>query len=62
MTFIVEFIPKQAKKDSLSVVVRAQNGFPLAVFDDLDSAKEFIHSKVNEASQAFNSNLSDAKN
>lgn len=62
MTFIVEFIPKQANKDCLSVVVRAQNGFPLAVFDDLDSAKEFIYSKVIEATQAFISNLSDAKN
>ena len=49
MNFILEFIPKKENEKELAIVVRAQNGFPLSVFDDLDSAKDFIADKVKTA-------------
>ena len=49
MNFILEFIPKKENEKELAIVVRAQNGFPLSVFDDLDSVKEFIADKVKTA-------------
>ena len=52
MNFILEFIPKKENEKELAIVVRAQNGFPLSVFDDLDSAKDFIADKVNQALEA----------
>lgn len=49
MNFILEFIPKKENEKELAIVVRAQNGFPLSVFDDLNSAKDFIADKVKTA-------------
>ena len=52
MNFILEFIPKKENEKELAIIVRAQNGFPLSVFDDLDSAKDFIADKVKQALEA----------
>lgn len=54
MNFILEFIPKKENGKELAIVVRAQNGFPLSVFDDLDSAKDFIADKVKKALDSKN--------
>lgn len=49
MNFILEFIPKKENEKVLVVVVRSSNGFPLAVCDSLDDAKNIIETKVNDA-------------
>ena len=38
MNFIIEFLPKQENKNEFVYVVRAQNGYPIAVCDTLVDA------------------------
>lgn len=45
MNFIIEFLPKHDSNLKV-VVVRASNGFPLGVFDNLDDATKFVASEV----------------
>ena len=49
MSFIIEVLKKRENELDLCFVVRAQNGFPLSVFDNLDEAKDFIAAKVKQA-------------
>ena len=59
MSFIIEFIPKKENVNELVVVVRAQNGYPLGVFDSMIEASNFISEKV---STAMANNSTSAKN
>ena len=52
MSFIIEFLPKKENKNEFVYVVRAQNGYPLAVCDTLDDATCVMHSKFDEMMQA----------
>ena len=45
MNFIIEILPKKENGNVFVYVVRAQNGFPLAVCDSLDAAKKVIQEK-----------------
>lgn len=45
MNFILEIIPKNENGNLFVYVVRAQNGFPLAVCESLDAVKDFIQEK-----------------
>ena len=45
MNFIIEILPKKENGSQFVYVVRAQNGFPLAVCDSLDGAKAVIQEK-----------------
>ena len=42
MNFIIEILPKKENGNEFVYVVRAQNGFPLAVCESLDGAKDVI--------------------
>ena len=42
MSFIIEIIPKKENESIFAFVVRAQNGFPLGVFDSMLEASNFI--------------------
>ena len=48
MNFIIEILPKKENGNEFVYVVRAQNGFPLAVCDSLDHAKDVIQVKHEE--------------
>ena len=48
MNFIVEILPKKENGNQFVYVVRAQNGFPLAVCESLDGAKDVIQEKHEE--------------
>ena len=48
MNFIIEILPKKENGNVFVYVVRAQNGFPLAVCDSLDGAKLVIEEKFDE--------------
>ena len=45
MNFIIEIIPKKENGNQFVYVVRAQNGFPLAVCESLEAAKDCIQEK-----------------
>lgn len=49
MSFIIEVLPKKENSQVLVFVVRAQNGFPIAVCDSLDQAKDVISEQVDKA-------------
>ena len=42
MNFILEILPKKENGNQFVYVVRAQNGFPLAVCESLEAAKDCI--------------------
>ena len=50
MNFIVEILPKE-NGNQFVYVVRAQNGFPLAVCESLEGAKDVIQEKFEEMRQ-----------
>lgn len=52
MNFIVEFLPKQENKKEFVYVVRAQNGYPLAVCDTLDDTISVMQSQFDKMMQA----------
>lgn len=52
MNFIIEFLPKQENKNEFVYVVRAQNGYPIAVCDTLVDATAQMQSKFEEMMQA----------
>lgn len=45
MNFILEILPKKENGNQFVYVVRAQNGFPLAVCESLEGAKLVIQEK-----------------
>lgn len=49
MNFIIEILPKKENSNIFVYVVRSSNGFPLAVCDSLESAKDVIQEKFDEA-------------
>lgn len=49
MNFIIEILPKKENGNQFVYVVRAQNGFPLAVCDSLNGAKDIIQEKFDDA-------------
>lgn len=49
MNFIIEVLPKKENEKILVWIVRAQNGFPIAVCDSLEDASQVIKVRVNEA-------------
>lgn len=53
MNFILEILPKKENGNQFVWVVRAQNGFPLAVCDSLDGTKDFIQEKFDESRKAL---------
>lgn len=55
MNFIIEILPKKENGNEFVYVVRAQNGFPLAVCESLEVAKIVIEEKFDEARQNANS-------
>ena len=48
MSFIVEILPKKENVNQFVYVVRAQNGYPLAVCESLEGAKIVIQEKHEE--------------
>lgn len=48
MNFIIEILPKKENGNQFVFVVRAQNGFPLAVCESLDGAMDVIKEKHDE--------------
>ena len=48
MNFIIEILPKKENGNEFVYVVRAQNGFPLAVCESLEGAKIVIQEKHDE--------------
>lgn len=52
MSFIIEILPVMSNEGAFAYVVRAQNGFPLGVFNSLEETKEFIATKHTEALKA----------
>lgn len=48
MNFIIEFIPKKDDVKTFAFVVRASNGFPVAVCDTLEDAKGIIEDNFHE--------------
>lgn len=53
MNFIIEILPKKENGNQFVWVVRAQNGFPLAVCDSLEGAKDIIQEKFDETRKAL---------
>lgn len=49
MNFILEVLPKKENGNEFVWIVRAQNGFPLAVCETLDGAKDIIQEKFEDA-------------
>lgn len=47
MNFIIEVLPKKENEKILVWIVRAQNGFPIAVCDSLEDASQVIKDRVN---------------
>lgn len=56
MNFIIEILPKKENSNEFVFVVRAHNGFPLAVCESLEGAKIVIEEKFDEARQNDDSN------
>lgn len=56
MNFIIEILPKKENSKEFVYVVRAQNGFPIAVCDSLDGAKDVIKDKFDEMRKQTKSN------
>lgn len=48
MNFIIEILPKKENGNVFVFVVRSSNGFPLAVCDSLEGAKDVIQEKFDE--------------
>lgn len=48
MNFILEILPKKENGNQFVYVVRAQNGYPLAVCDSLEGAMIVIQEKHDE--------------
>ena len=48
MNFIIEILPKKENGNVFVYVVRAQNGFPLAVCETLEGATDVIREKFDE--------------
>lgn len=48
MNFIIEILPKKENSNVFVFVVRSSNGFPIAVCDTLDGAKDVIQEKFDE--------------
>lgn len=45
MNFIIEILPKKENGNKFVYVVRAHNGYPLAVCESLEAAKDVIQEK-----------------
>ena len=58
MNFIVEILPKKENGNQFAWVVRAQNGFPIAVCDSLEGAKDIIEEKFNEMRKSLSNDKS----
>lgn len=56
MNFILEILPKKEKSNEFVYVVRAQNGYPLAVCDTLEGAKDVISAKFDKLRKQSDSN------
>ena len=54
MNFIVEILPKKENGNEFAWVVRAQNGFPIAVCDSLEGAKDIIQEKFDDMCRSLN--------
>ena len=55
MNFIIEIIPKKENETLFVYVVRAQNGFPLGVFDSISEASNFIAEQHKKALESLKS-------
>ena len=53
MNFIIEILPKKENGNQFVWVVRAQNGFPLAVCDSLQGAADVIKEKFDDTRKAM---------
>lgn len=53
MNFIIEFLPKKEKSTEFVFVVRAQNGYPIAVCDSLADATKLLESKLEEVKKSI---------
>lgn len=53
MNFIIEILPKKENGNQFVWVVRSQHGFPLAVCDSLEVAKDIIQQKFDETRKAL---------
>lgn len=58
MNFIVEILPKKENGNVFAWVVRAQNGFPIAVCDSLEGAKDIIEEKFNDMRKTLSNDKS----
>ena len=56
MNFIIEILPKRENGNEFVYVVRAHNGFPLAVCESLEGAKDVINEKFEEFRKTKESN------
>ena len=56
MNFIIEILPKRENGNEFVYVVRAHNGFPLAVCESLEGAKDVIQEKFDEFRKTKDSN------
>lgn len=56
MNFIIEILPKLENGNEFSFVVRRGDGFPIAVCDSLDSARDCIQEKFDEMRKHSTSN------
>lgn len=48
MNFIIEILPKKENGNQFSFVVRRGDGFPIAVCESLEGAKDCIQAKFDE--------------
>lgn len=53
MNFIIEFLPKKEKSTEFVFVVRAQNGYPIAVCDSLTDVTKLLESKFKEVKKSI---------
>lgn len=56
MNFIIEILPKKENGNVFVFVVRSSNGFPIAVCDSLEGAKDCIQEKLEEMRKQSSSN------
>ena len=56
MNFIIEILPKRENGNEFVYVVRAHNGFPLAVCESLEGAKDVIQERFEEFRKTKDSN------
>lgn len=54
MNFIIEILPKKENGNQYVYIVRAQNGYPLAVCESLDGATDVIREKFDDAKKSSN--------